>query len=67
MFNFSNYSSKSKYHNNAKKLVVRKMKDGAESVASEEFVGLMPKKCSFLIDNSEYKKQKAWIEMSLQQ
>ena len=35
------------------------MKDGAESVASEEFVGLKPKKCSFLIDNSEYKKQKA--------
>ena len=59
MFDFSNYSIKSKYHNNAKKLVVRKMKDGVESVASEEFVGLKPIKCSFLIDNSEYKKQKA--------
>ena len=59
MFDFSNYSIKSKYHNNTKKLVVRKMKDGVKSVASEEFVGLKPKKCSFLIDNSEYKKQKA--------
>ena len=27
MFNFSNYSSKSKYYNNSNKLVVFKMKD----------------------------------------
>ena len=58
MFDFSNYSIKSKYHNNAKKLVVRKMKDGVESVASEEFVGLKPKKCSFLIEIVNIKSKK---------
>ena len=41
---FSNYSTKSKYYDNSRKLVVGKMKDEAIGVATEEFVGLKPKK-----------------------
>ena len=59
MFDFSNYSTKSKYYDNSNKLVVNKMKDGATGVAIEEFVGLMPKMYSYFVnDNSEYKKAK---------
>ena len=59
MFDFSNYSTKSKYYDNSKKLVIRKMKDVTKGVAIEEFVGLKPKMYSLLIDNSEHKKAKA--------
>ena len=38
MFDFSNYSTKSKYYDNLNKLVVGKMKDATASVAIEEFV-----------------------------
>ena len=60
MFDFSNYSTKSKYYDNSNKLVVGKMKDEtAASVAIEEFVGLKPKIYSYLVnDNSEHKKAK---------
>ena len=57
-FDFSNYSSKSKYYDNSNKLVIEKMKDKAGGVAVEEFVGLKPKMYSFLVDNSENKKAK---------
>ena len=40
MFNFSNYSAKSKYHDDSNKLVVGKMKDKTSAVAIEEFFGL---------------------------
>ena len=43
MFNFSNYSTNSKYYENSHKLVVGKMKDETAGVSIEEFVGLMPK------------------------
>ena len=42
MFNFSNYSAESKYHDDSNKLVVRKMKDKTSVVAIEEFFGLKP-------------------------
>ena len=59
MFDFSNYSAKSKYYNNSNKLVVGKMKDGTAGAAIDEFVGLKPKICSYLVDdNSEHKKAK---------
>ena len=59
MFNFSNYSTKSKYYNNSNKLVVGKMKDGTAGVAMEQFVGFKPKMYSYLInDNSGIKKKK---------
>ena len=58
MFDFSNYSIKSKYYDNSKKLVLGKMKDELGGVAIEEFVGLKPKMCSFLVDNNEHKKAK---------
>ena len=57
MFDFSNYSIKSKYYDNLNKLNIGKMKDKAGGVAIEEYVGLKPKTYSFLIDN--IKKQKA--------
>ena len=59
MFDFSNYSSKSKDYDNSSKLVVGKMKDETGAVAVKEFVVLMPKTCSFLVDdNIEHKKAK---------
>ena len=59
MFDFSNYSTKSKYYDNSNKLVVGKMKGEAVGVAIENFVGLKPKMYSYLItDNMSIKKQK---------
>ena len=57
MFGFSNYLAKSKYYDDSNKLVIGNMKDEIGGVAIEEFVGLKPKMYSFLIDNSEHKKQ----------
>ena len=56
MFDFSNYSTKSKYYNNSNKLVVGKMKDETAGVAIKEFVRLKPKIYLDLVDdNSEHK------------
>ena len=57
MFDFSNYSTKSKCYDNLNKLVIGKMKDETGGVAIEEFVGLKPKMYSFLVGNSEHKKK----------
>ena len=57
-FDFSNYSTKSKYYDNSNKLVIGKMKDETGGSTIEEFVGLKPKMYSFLVDNSEHKKTK---------
>ena len=57
MFDFSNYSIKSKYYDNLNKLVFGKMKDETAGVGIIEFVGLKPKMYSFLVDNSEQKKK----------
>ena len=59
MFDFSNYSIKSKYYDNLNKLLVGEMRDKSAGVMSEEFVGLKPKMYSYLVDdNSEHKKAK---------
>ena len=59
MFDFSNYSRKSKNYDNLNKLVIGKMKDETGCVATEEFIGLKPKMYSFLVDgNSVHKKGK---------
>ena len=59
MFDFSNYSTNSKYYDGSNKLVFGKMKGETVSVAIEEFVGLTLKMYSFLVDdNSEHKKAK---------
>ena len=59
MFDFKNYSAKSKYHDNSNKLVVVKMKDVTDRVTIEEFVGLKPKMYAYLVnDNSKHKKAK---------
>ena len=42
MFDFSNYSIKSKYYDNSNKLNIGKMKDETGGVAIEEYVGLKP-------------------------
>ena len=60
MFDFSNYSTKSKYYDNSNKLVVFEMKDETAGVAIGGFVGLKSKIYSLLVDdNSEYKKVKS--------
>ena len=59
MFDFSNYSTKSKYYGNSNKLVVGKMKDETTGVAIKEFIWLKPKMYLYLVDNNrEYKKAK---------
>ena len=47
MFDFSNYSAKSKYYDGSNKLVLDKMKDETAGVTIKEFVGLKPKMYSF--------------------
>ena len=59
MFDFSNYSTKSKYYDNSNKLVIGKMKDETGSIVIEEFVRRKQKTYLFLVNNSEHKKQKA--------
>ena len=62
VFDFSNYSTKSKYYNDLNKLVVGKMKNETGGVTIKEFVGLQPKMYSFLVDdNSKHKKAKGVI------
>ena len=67
MFNFNNYLTKSKYYDNSKKLVFRKMKDATGGFTVEELFGWKSKMYSLLVDNSEHKKQKTWTKMLLQQ
>ena len=56
MFDFSNYSTKSKYYDNSNKLVVGKTKDETAGVVIEES---KPKMYSYLVDdNSDHKKAK---------
>ena len=57
MFDFSNYSTKSKQYDNSRKLVTDKMKDKSGEVAIEGFVGLKPKMYSYLVDNNVKSRQ----------
>ena len=50
MFDFSNYSTKSKYHDDLEKLVNGEIKDKVGGFAIEKFVGLNQKICFFLVD-----------------
>ena len=52
MFHFSNCSTGSKCYGDSNKLVNGKMKDKTDAFAIKELVGLKPKMCSFLIDDS---------------
>ena len=59
IFDFSSYSTKSKYYDHSNKLVFDKIKDETAGVAREGFVGLQPKICSYLVDDSsKHKKAK---------
>ena len=59
IFDYSNYSTKSKYYDHSSKLVVAKMKDETAGVAIKEFFGLKPKMYSYLVDdNSKHKNAK---------
>ena len=52
MFDFSNYSSKSKYYDKSNKLVVGKIKDETVGAEVKKFVGLKPKMYSYLVDDN---------------
>ena len=59
MFDFSHYSTESKYDGDSNTLVVGKSKDATAGVAINDFVGLKPKMYSFLVDDSsKHKKAK---------
>ena len=61
MFDFSDYSTKSKYCEDSKKLVIGNMKDETGGVAIEDFFALKAKMYSFLVDdNSEHKINKRY-------
>ena len=58
-FDFINYSAKSKYYDDLKKLVAGKMKGKTGGVAVEDFVGLKAKVDWFLVNDSiEHNKAK---------
>ena len=48
MFDFNNYSNKSKYYDNSNKIVIGKIKVKTAGIAIDEFVRLKPKIYSFL-------------------
>ena len=59
MFDFSNYSAKSKFHDNSNALVVGKIKDERTGLPIKKFVGLMVILYLCLTDDSnEHKKVK---------
>ena len=58
IFDFSNYSTKSKYYDNLNTFSIGNMKDETASVANKKFVGLKLKIHSFLVNNNEYKKSR---------
>ena len=65
MFDFSNYSAKSNYYDDSRKLIVGKMKHNSGDVAIKELAGLKPKMYLFLVDDcSKYKNK---IKMLLQE
>ena len=60
MFDFRNYSAKTKFCNDSNKLFAGKLKHETGGVTIEEFVGLKPRIHSFLVDDSrEHKKGKS--------
>ena len=58
MFDFSSYSTNSKFYDNSNKLVIGKTKDETRGIAIEEVVRLKPTIYSFLEKNGEHKKAK---------
>ena len=52
MLNFSNYSAKSKYYDDSYALVVSKMKERTDDVATQELIVLKPKTLSILVSDS---------------
>ena len=59
MFDFSNYSAETKYHDDSNKLVAAKMKDKRGGVTIKEFLELKLKVYSFLtVGSSEQKNTK---------
>lgn len=55
----SNYSAEAKYSDDSNALAVGKIKDEIRGIATEEFIGLRPKKYSILVsDSSGYEKGK---------
>ena len=68
MFDFSNYSVKSKCYDDSNKLVAGKRKYKTGGITIEKFVGLKPKMYSLLVnDSSEHKKTKGVKKMLFQQ
>ena len=59
MLDYSNYTTKPKYFANSIKLVVDKMKYETAGVVIEEFIGLKPNMCLYLVnDKNEHKMAK---------
>ena len=59
IFDFSYYSTKSKYYDDSNKLVTGQMKNKNGGVAIQEFFELKAKMCSFLVNyNTKHKKAK---------
>ena len=53
ILDFSNYSTKWKYYDNSKKLVVGKRKDKTACVAIEKFIGSKAKMYLYLVDDKK--------------
>ena len=57
IFDFSSYSTKSKYYDDSKKFLIGKMKDEKGGASIKDIAGSKPKIYSFLIDRSSKHKQ----------
>ena len=57
IFDFGNYSAKSKYYDDSNKLVVGNMKDEKARVAIKDSIGLKPKMHFILVDDSSENKK----------
>ena len=57
IFDFGNYSAKSKYYDDSNKLVVGNMKDEKARVAIKDSIGLKPKMHFILVDDSSKNKK----------
>ena len=65
IFDFSNYSTKSKLYDDSNKLFVRKVKGETDGVPTKECVGLKPKIYSFLVDDSRKHKKAKGVNKNL--
>ena len=65
MFEFINYSTKSKHYNDSIKLVVVKNEYKSGDLAIKGFVLLKPRICAFFVDNSSENRKEKYVKKTV--